>query len=71
MKVIDLPLLLESYFKAYILPTLECWAPVLMSFSESQLGLLKSAVRSEEMLCEGEHCCLRHGRKISTLCFLY
>ena len=35
------------------------------------MSLLDSVVGSDERLCEGELCCLGHGRKISALCLLY
>ena len=53
---------------AYVLPSLECCAPVWMS---SHVGLLESIVTSAEMLWEAELYCFGHRRKVSALCLLY
>ena len=42
-----------------------------MSSAESYLDLLDSIVCSAERLCEGELCCLGHGRKESAFCLFY
>ena len=42
-----------------------------ISSAESHLGLLDSAVRNAERLCEGGLCCLQHRKKVSDLCLIF
>ena len=42
-----------------------------MSSAESHLGLMDRIFCSAERLCEGELCCLGHGRMVGALCLLY
>ena len=66
-QLFDCPRVLRG-FNAYVLSSLECCAPVLISSAESHLCLLDGIV---ERLCEGVLCCLGHIRKVSALCLLY
>ena len=66
-KLFDCPRVLKSCFNVYVLFSLKYCASVWISSVESHLGLLNSIARSAERLCGGEHCCLRHRRKLSAL----
>ena len=70
-KLFEYPHALKSYFKAYVLFSLEHYTTMLMSSAESHLGLLGSVVRGAEMLSEAELYCLSHRRNASALCLLY
>ena len=51
-KLFDCPRAVKSYFKAYILFSLEYCASVWISSGESYMGLKDSVVRRTERLCE-------------------
>ena len=62
----ECPHVLKSCFNAYVLSSLEHWAPVWMLSAESHLGLVDRVVRSADK-CEDEHCYMEH-RKRSESC---
>ena len=62
-KLFDCPRVIKSCFNAYVLPSLKYCAPVLISSAESHLGLQDGAVRSAELLREGEICFLMPVRE--------
>ena len=70
-KLFDCLRVLKICFNACAFLNLEYCAPVWMSSAESHLSLLDSVVRSAEMLCESERCCLGHSRKVTALCLLH
>ena len=70
-KLFDCPCVFKGGFNAYVLSSLECCAPVCMSWAKPYFGLLDSVVRSTERLCEDQLCCLRLRRKVSSLWLLY
>ena len=67
----DCPPVLKRCFYAYVLPSLEYCASVLLSSAESHLVLLDSTVPSAERLCKGELCCSGHRRKVGAcVCYI-
>ena len=67
----DCPRVLKMCSNTYVLSSLEFCAPGWMLSVEFHLGLLDSIIRSAEILCESELCCLRRRNKVSSLCLLY
>ena len=70
-KPFDCPRVLNGCFNAFVMSSLEYYAPVRTSSTESHLRLLDSIVYSAEWLCEYELCSLGRRRKVSVLCLLY